>query len=402
MSSDHTSMNSWRQEVLYQVLIDRFAGYDPHKDPTKPEFIGGNIKGVINDLDYIQELGATVLYLTPFLKGLSYHGYDVVDFHAPDERLATLEDLKRLGEEINRRQMKLIIDFVPNHLSYRHPFFLDAQSDPNSQYRDWFIFTKWPTEYLTFLHFNTQPKINLQNREARDYVIKAAEFWVQHLDIDGIRLDHVIGPTIDFWHEFRTRLKQVKPDILLIAEAWIEDFNKTYAFKETLNLPLPWKNLFEAPTPSEVQSRLLNGYGDLFDGYIDFAFSGIIKNFLTGKIDAAAARSELSRHYQELSPKLLFPTQLDNQDIDRAMFMANDNTQRILEAITIQFKINQPATIYYGTELGMTQRHSMDITPIEKLEIVARQPMPEPNKRDLGNPIFKHYQEVIKHRRQHG
>lgn len=395
------SVESWRRDILYLIFIDRFAGYDPAKDPMQADFMGGKIRGVIDNLDYIQNLGATAVYLTPFLKGLGYHGYEVTDFQAIDERFGTLEELRELGRDLKRRGMKLVIDFVPNHLSHQHPFFVDAQTNPASKYRDWFYFTEWPNKYLTFLQFESLPKINLQNPEARDYIIKAAEYWVKHMDVDAMRLDHAIGPTVDFWNEFRTRLKRTKPDIALFAEAWVADFQKTYRFKETLNIPVPWDEMRSVKSPAGLQAMVLNAYGNVFDGYMDFSFNEILNSYLRGELDDRQVRQALTDHYATMPSKPLYITQLDNPDMDRIMHAAHGDVQRVLDAISLQFSLNQPAVIYYGSELGMTHDESVEVDPTRniKKEIVVRQPMPALAERDTNNPIFRHYQKLIKARR---
>jgi alpha-amylase len=106
--------DDWRDQVIYQIFVDRFAGYDPNVDPMEPQFVGGKIAGITKNLEYVKELGATCIYLTPFLKGASYHGYHVTDLFEVDPRFGALSDIQELADRIHALDMRLMIDLVPN------------------------------------------------------------------------------------------------------------------------------------------------------------------------------------------------------------------------------------------------------------------------------------------------
>ena len=127
----------FKNAVIYHIFIDRFAGYK-QKDWNKPVFLGGNIKGIIEKLSYLQDLGVNTLWISPFYKTSAYHDYHITDFFKVDSHFGTLSYIKKLIKEVHKVNMHIVADFVPNHCSYKHPYFLDAQENKNSKYFNWF------------------------------------------------------------------------------------------------------------------------------------------------------------------------------------------------------------------------------------------------------------------------
>ena len=139
----------FNKAVIYHIFIDRFNGCKTNINTL--DFLGGNLKGVISKLDYIQNLGINVMWLSPFYKTTHYHGYHITDFKSIDPRFGSKSELLELIYEAKKRGLRIIADFVPNHCSDQHPFFKDALKNKDSKYKDWFIFKKWPNKYLCFL-----------------------------------------------------------------------------------------------------------------------------------------------------------------------------------------------------------------------------------------------------------
>jgi cyclomaltodextrinase len=121
----------FKKAVIYQILIDRFAGCRA-EGWDKPQFLGGTIRGIIGKLDYIKDLGANTLRISPFCKTDQYHGYHTTDFYQVEPRFENVEDLKELIESVHNAGMRIIADFVPNHVSDQHPYFLDARKRVDS------------------------------------------------------------------------------------------------------------------------------------------------------------------------------------------------------------------------------------------------------------------------------
>ncbi|MCK4517790.1 hypothetical protein KAT92_03380, partial [Candidatus Babeliales bacterium] len=239
LKNDH---NWLKRAVIYHILIDRFAGFTTD-DALKwdyPNFVGGTIKGIIPKLEYLVELGINTLWLSPFYKNAAqddtYHGYHVTDYFTVDERFGNINDLRSLINECHKRNMRIIADFVPNHCHESHNFFQKALNDANSTYRQWFHFTN--KNYNHYLNCKWLPKFNLENKDARMYMIKAALFWID-LGLDGYRIDHVVGLSHSFLRELSIAVKQKHNQCVLIGEA-VFDSASLRKYYDTI----PMKNKF--------------------------------------------------------------------------------------------------------------------------------------------------------------
>ena len=377
------SIEWFKNAVIYQVLIDRFAGCQPN-EWEKPVFLGGTIRAISQKLDYLKDLGINTLWISPFYQTDQYHGYHITDFFQVEPRFGNLEDLKELIDAVHKAGMRIITDFVPNHCSSRHPYFLDAQARKDSDYRQWFYFTKWPAEYLCFLSVKSLPKLNLDNPETRRHIIDAAKFWLG-LGIDGYRLDHCIGPSHEFWAAFRKEIKMDYPACVLIGEAWLMGIK----FKElkTINIKRKYLKLLSVGT---LDSLFREYIGEL-DGVLDFEFQRIISDFVTSRITKEKTMKLLRKHYAKFPPGFYLPTFLDNHDMDRILFRCGGDIKVLKEAAGIQFSILQPKIIYYGTETGISQDKPVFDTPFHG-DLQARRPMnwDNPNK-----DLLEFYKEMI-------
>jgi alpha-amylase len=199
-----TKAHDWYKDaVVYHLWVAAFR--DSDGDGV------GDLKGVIQGLDALKDLGVTCLWLSPFVKSSSsprnLHGYDVVDHYTVDPRLGTNDDAKTLVREAHARGMRLIFDFVPNHLSSKHPWFIEAR-DAKSPKRDWFVWrdtrpekgwtgfdksSDWHPANGAFYYaifFSGMPDVNHRNADARLEMAKAARHWLD-LGFDGLRMDAV-------------------------------------------------------------------------------------------------------------------------------------------------------------------------------------------------------------------
>ena len=123
----------FKHAIIYHILIDRFAGFPSTENWDKPIFLGGNIKGIQNKLEYLKNLGVNTIWISPFNKTSAYHGYHITDFNEIDPHFGTTEDLKDLIHSVHEHKMHIIADFVPNHCSKEHPFFKEAQSNKKKE-----------------------------------------------------------------------------------------------------------------------------------------------------------------------------------------------------------------------------------------------------------------------------
>ena len=381
---------SWfKNAIIYHIIIDRFAGFDSADNWDKSTFLGGNIRGIIKKLPYLNDLGITTIWISPFYKTSAYHGYHITDFYQVDPHFGTLEDIKDIINAVHEHDMHIIADFVPNHCSRKHPFFKDAQTEKSSPYYDWFYFTKWPNEYLSFLNVKEIPKINLNNPQAREHIINAAKFWLS-LGFDGFRLDHVIGPSHSFWKQFRKEIKDEYPNTVLIGEAWMMGIKRSEL--RTINI----KNKLLKWLFGTVSDSLLKEYIGELDGVLDFKVQELIKNYVTNPYSSKQTfNKKIKRHFAHFPDSYLLPNFLDNHDMDRFLFQCGNDKEKLKAAAQIQFSLDQPSIIYYGTETGMTQTKSMWNIPLHG-DLQARQPM---NWKKQDTELVEFYKKLIEQKK---
>ncbi|MDF2699180.1 MAG: hypothetical protein K0Q49_736 [Haloplasmataceae bacterium] len=228
--------------VYYQVFVRSFA--DSNGDGI------GDLNGLTNKLDYLQDLGVEGIWLMPIHPTDSYHGYDVKDYYAVNPEYGTMEDFDKLIEEAHKREIKIILDLVVNHTSKNHPWFISSSQSEESEYRDYYTWAA-PTEsrvtklgsdgqtiwyrlgdmYYASYFSDTMPDLNYTNEEVHDEVINIGEYWINK-GVNGFRLDaakHLYGVNevpkqynylnnIYFWDEFRTALQKIDPNVYLVGE----------------------------------------------------------------------------------------------------------------------------------------------------------------------------------------
>lgn len=320
-----------RDAVIYEIFVDRFFPGDgkPWRQPKTPKgFYGGTLRGIREKLDYIGDLGANVLWLTPIFPSPSHHGYNATDYFEIEPRLGSKDDLRDLLSAAHQRAMRVLLDFVPNHWSNEHPTFQSAITDPASPYRDWYCFEHWPDQYETFFGVKTLPKINLRHPEARQYMLEAAVYWLD-FGVDGYRLDYAIGPSPDFWADFRRVTRRTCPACWTFGEV-VEPADSQIAFEGQL------------------------------DGCLDFMLlEAMRQTFAFGHWDAPRFSSFLDRHEAFFPQTFSRPSFLDNHDMNRILWAMQGYRRRLKIAALCQFTLAGPPVIYYGTEVGLSQERDV-------------------------------------------
>jgi glycosidase len=387
-------MGNWfRDAIVYHILIDRFAGYDKSADPLKPLFLGGTIRGVTEKLPYLADLGINAIWLSPVNRTTTYHGYHITDFYETEPNFGTEADLKQCIDQAHSKNIRVMLDLVPNHCSCHHPFFQQALNDKRNRYRKWFYFNRFSNDYLCFLHFHDLPKINLDYPEARDHLIGAALHWL-NLGVDGFRLDHAVGPSHEFWKTFRSAIRSVNPEAVLIGEAWLEGVG--FAMLKTIHISRKYLRWLLKFKPWDIEREYIGE----FDGVLDFFFRHRITEFIAWKEKPESFKDELDRslnhHYKRFPEHYCLPTFIDNHDMNRFLFDAGQNRDKLKTALQLQFSLPQPPILYYGTETGLTHTQGVhwDI-PFSDLQ--ARQPMPW---EDLDHGMIDFCKELIRERRK--
>ncbi|HEU4326261.1 MAG TPA: alpha-amylase family glycosyl hydrolase [Roseiflexaceae bacterium] len=325
---DRERVPDWLHEaVIYHIFLDRFApgGGRPFAQPATPGgFYGGTLRGVLEQIDYIAALGATCLWLSPLFPSPSHHGYDATDYRSVEPRLGSEEDLRALVEAAHARGIRVILDFVVNHTSWDHPAFRTAIADRASAEADWFTFTNWPDQYLTFFGVKDHPQINSDSPTARAYMIESARHWLA-LGVDGFRLDYANGPSHGFWAAFRAATRAVAPESATLGEV--------------------------VETPA-----LQRSYQGRMDGCLDFVLLQALRQFFAfGTLSASAFDMFLRRHLAFFPPDFVLPSFLDNHDMNRFLWVVRGDKRRLRLAALCQFSLPHPPIVYYGTEVGLSQ-----------------------------------------------
>jgi glycosidase len=394
---------SWlKTAVIYNLVIDRFARGQganwQNEDAHLPVFCGGDLQGVIDKLDYLQELGVNTILLTPFHPTSAYHGYHTLDLFGVDERFGEIATLRRLIEEAHSRGFHVMMDFVMGHISSQHPYFVDARANHTSKYHDWFLFSDWPDGYLAFLNFYDLPKLNLDNPEVKEHIFAAARMWLD-LGIDGLRLDHVVGIPHRFLRQLHRVLRKEHPQAVLLAEA----VQGKFRWSELKTLKLRYKlflyilGQFNFTTTFFVQLQ----YSSLMDGVLDFYFRDLVMSFMLRPVwykPLWLMKLLLKFHYALYPKSFGLISLLDNADDDRFNLFAKNDDATYKKILNFQFQQKHPALIYYGSEVGLKQTESRQHKAYGDKshgDVHARALMPW-NNIDLS--WFKYYQQLIKHR----
>ena len=244
----HAHLGFSPADAMYLIMTDRFArgetsASQPDLDRTKPRgWHGGDLKGIEQHLDYLQQLGVTTLWTTPVASNgdmpESYHGYAATDLYAVDPHFGTIADYRHLSDALHARGMKLVIDLVPNHIGVQHPWVHDPPTpdwfhgtlehhigaqydfpqlvDPHAPERAWrAITTGWFTDAM--------PDLNQENPLVATYLIDNALWWVETANLDGIRLDTFPYVGRAFWHDFHAALHGAYPRLTTVGEVFNGD-----------------------------------------------------------------------------------------------------------------------------------------------------------------------------------
>ncbi len=333
--------------VVYQIFPDRFARGDPNNlyhgancyglEPLylswdqKPEhppkgrdFYGGDLRGVINKLDYLKEMGITCIYLTPIFASPTNHRYDALDYMKIDPRLGTEEDLRELIAKAEELGMRVLLDGVFNHCSSDSIYFKAAQADKLSPYYRWFDFEQWPDKWVGWAGVKTMPEL-VECPEVEEFFFGKkgiAQHWLSY-GTAGWRTDVTPWITDEYWRRFRRAVRRTYPDAYLVAEDW-----------------------------GDATHRLL---GDSFDATMNYRFGYSVVGYAGGRLSS----SELDDRLQTLrrdTPPAQFHAQMNllgSHDTPRLLTMLGSSRERVMLAAALQLSYPGAPMIYYGDEVGI-------------------------------------------------
>lgn len=354
-----------KDTVWYQIFPERFANGDPTNDPenTLPwgarkhprhdDFYGGDLQGIIDHLDYLENLGITGIYLTPIFKGDTNHKYDTNDYMTIDPAFGHPKILKELVSQAHARGMRVMLDAVFNHIGYTSNQWQDVLTNQaDSVYSDWFYVQEFPVKafeavdysggeqfdrhqltYQTFAFEPHMPKLNTANPQVKAYLLEVARHYIQTFDIDGWRLDVANEVDHQFWKDFHRTCVNLKADFYIVGEIWhsAQRFLEGDEFHAIMNYPLT-------------------------DQIKDFFFGPVVKdhtieNIMTNRqfIDRITSQRML---YRAQTNQVQFNL-LDSHDTDRILTRANYDRDKVQSALVFMFLQTGTPCIYYGTEIGL-------------------------------------------------
>lgn len=326
--------------VFYQIFPERFANGDGsinppdveswNATPTRDNFLGGDFKGMIENLDHIVDLGANAIYLTPIFQADTNHRYDATDYFSIDGRLGGLSAFREFLHAAHERGLKVVLDAVFNHCGEGHWAFRDVvEKESHSRYVNWFSVEGFPVQshpepnYRTCSGCYYLPKWNAYNPEVKSYLFAVAEHWLKE-GIDGWRLDVPYFINHTFWREFRQVVRSVSPDAYIVAEEWRD--------------PVEWLD------------------GTLADGTMNYTLRDQILAFTADQSlsaqDVAAAMNALNERIPSGHHSAMLNL-LGSHDTERVLTRHGGDSTSTGLAYALMFAAGGAPMIYYGDEVGM-------------------------------------------------
>ncbi len=352
-----------KHAVFYQIFPDRFArsprtihsrgiALKPWGTPPEEQgFQGGDLRGIVDRLDYLQSLGITALYLNPIFSSASNHRYHAFDYYKVDPLLGGNDALRELLDQAHARHIRVVLDGVFNHASRGFwPFHHILENGPNSPYLDWFHVQGWPLRpyssskkkplnYAGWWGNAALPEFNTDNPGVRDYLFDVARYWID-FGIDGWRLD--VPSDIDddsFWQEFRRIVKNANPEAYICGEIWhkAQRWLQGDQFDAVMNYLFTWNTLsfFGADT-----LRTDWTHQDIHLDPLDAA--ALVKN-----IDHMHALYDWEINHAQMNL-------LDSHDMPRALHLMGEDKSALRLCVLFQMTMPGAPCIYYGDEAGLS------------------------------------------------
>ncbi len=328
--------------TIYHVTIEMFANGNTANDGEisgwkHPRYAGGDLQGILDHLDFLEQLGVDAIWLSPVFASRSSHGYDVTNYYRIGEAIgipgdpdASLALFRKLRLELAKRGIRTILDIPLNHAAgvYQKP-----AGDPDglrprttaARQEAEKLWDSWGSGYR-YWDFGHEP--------TRRFLKNVALHWLRDEGVDGLRLDYVRGIPHDFWTELYAEVKAAKPGALLVGECWQDQGGAEGNAREiaTYAAPIDGKPQFDALLDFPVQSALVGA----------FARGG-------GGQDL---ESSLQSYEKIVGPGAGLARFLDNHDLARFMSWA-DRPERLSAALGFMASLSGPIVLYYGTETGL-------------------------------------------------
>ena len=354
-------------DVMYLITPDRFANADPSNDNLDDVKVdrsksgarhGGDLRGIINKLDYIQDLGFTTIWLNPVLEnrmpGGSYHGYAITDFYRVDPRFGTNEEYCEFVDKAHAKGMKVVMDMIFNHCGSSHWWMKDLPASDWLNNQEHFVQTNHSKWTLMDVHaaqtekdilingwFSPgMPDLNQRNRHLARYLIQNSIWWIEYARIDGIRQDTHAYADYDFMAQWCQEVEAEYPDFNIVGEAWYPKGTASAWWQRD----------------SKVNDR--NSH---LKTVMDFDLTFTAQKAFTDECsNQEGFEAGLFKLYEVIAQDFLFPDLnnilifLDNHDLSRFNLDGAKDLQRYKQGIAFLLTTRGIPQIYYGTEILMT------------------------------------------------
>lgn len=353
--SDIYTPPDWATDtVWYQIFPDRFCKGEssdemgitkewagPKDKVLNEEIYGGTLKGIEGRLSYLTELGIGGIYLTPVNKSRSIHKYDTDNYYKVDAQFGTNEDMKHLVEAAHQKGIRIMMDGVFNHCGIGLRQWKDVQEKgPQSQYFDWFMINHWPLSnhnqnaregrYYTFAFVDEMPKLNTNNPDVIEELLKICTYWVTEYNIDALRLDVANEISHTFCKALRIRMISLKPDFYIVGEIWHDS--------------ITWLR------------------GDEFDSVMNYPLRETINDiWMLQGMNRTKFEQEINRcytMYMKQTNQVLFNL-MDSHDTKRLLTQLQDE-DKFYQLLAVLFTMTGSCCIYYGTETALEGGHDPD------------------------------------------
>lgn len=367
------------KDVMYLITPDRFANGNPkndeiegYEDKLNRDSLGGrhggDVAGILQNLDYIGQMGFTSIWLNPILENAqpaySYHGYATTDYYKVDPRYGSNEEYQQLSAEAKKRGIGIIMDMIVNHCGHRHWWMSDLPSKDWINYME--VFEKTDTAVKTnhmkatiqdpyvahkdldgFIHgwfTNTMPDLNVRNEYLALYLIQNSIWWVEYADLQGIRMDTYPYPDKAYMSDWTCALMEEYPNFNIVGEEWHTD-PAIVSF---------WQRGKENP----------NGYTSCLPSLMDFPIQAdLIKSLNADESGWASGWKDV---YETLAKDFLYPDPFnlvifpDNHDMSRIYTQLKEDVDLLHLAIAYYTVMRGIPQFYYGTEILMANPNSDD------------------------------------------
>jgi glycosidase len=352
-------------DLIYLIMPDRFSNGNTNNDIVKTanetalhrdsvlSRHGGDLAGVIQHLDYIDELGATTLWLNPVQENNqpkeSYHGYAITDHYKIDSRLGSLNDYKNLVNSAHQKNMKVVMDMVFNHTGNEHYLYKNKPSSDwfhsfntftRTNYRATTLMDPYASKYDKNLMQNAwfdkhMPDLNQQNKNLADYLIYNSIWWIETTGINGFRVDTWAYPDQNFMKTWTNTIKNEYPNFTIFGEVWEHG------------------PAIQAKFAANTYEKELKG--DM-PGSIDFELYYAINDALTKEFGWTEGAAKI---YYTLAQDFLYENAkrnvifLDNHDLSRFTSMIDGNLEKFKSGIAFLLTTRGTPSLFYGTEILM-------------------------------------------------